>query len=99
VAAAVAAGSGLAGPPARSAVAARPQAGYAPISTGPGMCLDDPGDGAGDGQPVQLWRCLGTGSRSGGPSPTGPSATRTAAASAPVPPRTATPPPRPAPRS
>ena len=59
VAAAVAAGSGLAGPPARSAVAARPQAGYAPISTGPGMCLDDPGDGAGDGQPVQLWRCLG----------------------------------------
>ena len=34
-------------------------AGYTPISTGQGMCLDDKGDIARDGQPVVLWTCLG----------------------------------------
>jgi hypothetical protein len=60
---AVTAGSGLAVPPApavaRAAAWARPLAGYAPIRAGQGMCLDDTGAVARDGQPVQLWRCLG----------------------------------------
>jgi hypothetical protein len=38
---------------------AKPPAGYTPIETRQGMCLDDT-DGIGrDGQPVQLWKCLG----------------------------------------
>lgn len=42
-----------------AAALAGPPAGYAPISTGQGMCLDDT-DGIGrDGQPVQLFHCLG----------------------------------------
>jgi Ricin-type beta-trefoil lectin domain/Cellulase (glycosyl hydrolase family 5) len=55
-------GLGLAGvpAPARGDAAARPMpAGYAPIKTGQGMCLNVPGDRARDGQPVQLWQCLG----------------------------------------
>jgi ricin-type beta-trefoil lectin protein/cellulase (glycosyl hydrolase family 5) len=62
-AAAVTAGSGLAAPhtPAvvRAAARARPLVQYAPVRTGHGMCLDDPGGAGRDGQPVQLWRCLG----------------------------------------
>jgi hypothetical protein len=57
------AGPALAAPSAPAAVRttalAGPQAGYAPIRTGQGMCLDDPGGAARDGQKVQLWRCLG----------------------------------------
>jgi len=42
-----------------AAALAGPPAGYTPISTGQGMCLDDT-DGVGrDGQPVQLYQCLG----------------------------------------
>jgi hypothetical protein len=36
-----------------------PAAGYAPITTGRGMCLDDKAGVGRDGQPVQLWKCLG----------------------------------------
>jgi Ricin-type beta-trefoil lectin domain/Cellulase (glycosyl hydrolase family 5) len=60
---AVTAGSGLAVPHAPVVVGAaawaRPLAGYAPIRTGHGMCLDVAVGVARDGQPVQLWRCLG----------------------------------------
>jgi Ricin-type beta-trefoil lectin domain/Cellulase (glycosyl hydrolase family 5) len=60
---AVTAGSGLAVPRApavvRAAAWARPLAGYAPIRTGHRMCLDVAAGVARDGQPVQLWRCLG----------------------------------------
>ena len=42
-----------------AAALAGPPAGYTPVSTGQGMCLDDT-DGVGrDGQPVQLYQCLG----------------------------------------
>src|ERR1700722_2342959 len=54
---------GLAAPPApavASALAgAEPLAGYTPISTGQGMCLDATGGLGRDGQPVQLNNCLG----------------------------------------
>jgi hypothetical protein len=36
-----------------------PAAGYAPITTGRGMCLDDEAGVGRDGHPVQLWKCLG----------------------------------------
>jgi hypothetical protein len=39
--------------------AAKPPAGYTPIKTGRGMCLDDPAAAGGNGQPVKLWKCLG----------------------------------------
>ena len=42
-----------------AAAMAGPPAGYAPIRTGQGMCLDDKGGVGRDGQPVQLWTCLG----------------------------------------
>jgi Ricin-type beta-trefoil lectin domain len=62
VAAAMTAGFGLAVSQAQAAVhaaVAGPPAGYAPIRTGQGMCLDDKGGVGRDGQPVQLWKCLG----------------------------------------
>ena len=63
VAAAMSAGFGLAVAQAqagvRAAAVAGPPAGYAPIGTGQGMCLDDKGGVGRDGQPVQLWKCLG----------------------------------------
>ena len=62
-AAAMTAGFGLAVSQAQAAVhaaaVAGPPAGYAPIRTGQGMCLDDKGGVGRDGQPVQLWKCLG----------------------------------------
>ncbi|MGH3291995.1 MAG: ricin-type beta-trefoil lectin domain protein [Trebonia sp.] len=63
VAAAMTAGFGPAGSQAQAtahpAALAGPPAGYAPITTGRGMCLDDKGGVGRDGQPVQLWKCLG----------------------------------------
>ncbi|HEY1665148.1 MAG TPA: ricin-type beta-trefoil lectin domain protein [Trebonia sp.] len=63
VVAAMTAAPGLAAPPApavASALAgAEPLAGYLPITTGQGMCLDDTGGVGRDGQPVQLYNCLG----------------------------------------
>ena len=38
---------------------AKPPAGYTPIKTRQGMCLDDTAGIGRDGQPVQLWKCLG----------------------------------------
>jgi len=38
---------------------AKPPAGYLPIKTRQGMCLDDTAGIGRDGQPVQLWKCLG----------------------------------------
>jgi ricin-type beta-trefoil lectin protein/cellulase (glycosyl hydrolase family 5) len=38
---------------------AKPPAGYTPIKTRQGMCLDDTAGIGRDGQPVQLWNCLG----------------------------------------
>ena len=64
-AALAAAALSLAPPPATAAVrapratAAKPPAGYTPIKTGPGMCLDDTGGIGRSGQPVQVWKCLG----------------------------------------
>jgi hypothetical protein len=62
VAAAMTAGFWPAVPPPQAAVPAAMAglpAGYAPIRTGQGMCLDDKGGVGRDGQPVQLWKCLG----------------------------------------
>ncbi|MDX6418877.1 MAG: hypothetical protein QOG28_3497 [Trebonia sp.] len=63
VAVAMTAGFGPAGPQTpvvvRAAAWARPPAGFSPIRTGYGMCLDDTGGVGRDGQPVRLWRCLG----------------------------------------
>jgi Ricin-type beta-trefoil lectin domain/Cellulase (glycosyl hydrolase family 5) len=63
VAVAMTAGSGLAAPQApavvRAVALAEPLAGYRPITTGQGMCLADTGGVGRDGQPVQLWTCLG----------------------------------------
>jgi ricin-type beta-trefoil lectin protein/cellulase (glycosyl hydrolase family 5) len=42
-----------------AAAMAGPPAGYAPIRTGQGMCLDGQGGVGPDGQPVQVWKCLG----------------------------------------
>ena len=82
-----------------AAALAGPPAGYTPVSTGQGMCLDDT-DGVGrDGQPVQLYQCLGNREQAWQAEPDGTIATRTATASGPDPPRTATPPPRTAPGS
>ena len=36
-----------------------PPAGYTPITAGPGLCLDDTAGLGRNGQPVQLWKCLG----------------------------------------
>jgi ricin-type beta-trefoil lectin protein/cellulase (glycosyl hydrolase family 5) len=62
-AAGMAAGLGLAVPRAPAVadalVWAEPPAGYTPITTGQGMCLDDTNDIGADGEPVQLWTCLG----------------------------------------
>ncbi len=63
-----AAALGSAPPPAAASVravalpgvpAAKPPAGYTAIKSGPGMCLDDTGGIGRDGQPVQIWKCLG----------------------------------------
>src|ERR1700733_7642659 len=66
---------GLAAPPApavASALAgAEPLAGYTPISTGQGMCLDATGGLGRDGQPVQLSNCLGDREQSGQAEPAG----------------------------
>ncbi|MGH3247031.1 MAG: RICIN domain-containing protein, partial [Trebonia sp.] len=69
VAVAMTAGPGLAAPQTptsaptqtvvRAGAPAGPPAGYRPITTGPGMCLDDTGGVGRDGQPVRLWTCLG----------------------------------------
>jgi hypothetical protein len=55
---------GLAGPEAlvhasAASSGAKPPAGYLPIKTRQGMCLDDTAGIGRDGQPVQLWKCLG----------------------------------------
>ena len=63
VAVAMTAGFGPAAPQTpvvvRAAARAMPPAGYSPIRTGCGMCLDDTGGVGRDGQPVRLWKCLG----------------------------------------
>src|ERR1700678_3191853 len=62
--AALAAALGLAAPRAlahapSASNGAKPPAGYLPIKTRQGMCLDDTAGIGRDGQPVQLWKCLG----------------------------------------
>src|ERR1700678_2813983 len=76
---------------------AKPPAGYLPIKTRQGMCLDDTAGIGRDGQPVQLWKCLGDRNQAWQRSLTARSATPTAPVLEPEPPPITTPPPPTAP--